>query len=125
MIANINNTTDGQTLVVDLDGDKQFDNPWDMNDASFPLLLEILTMKQEVSKIVLKQFMVWAYALSHTENESVDSDTLVDGIENEMVPNTWYRAFPEISAIDYIVFGLISLFCHMVTDIAGIKLGLG
>ena len=26
MIANINNTTDGQTLVVDTDADKQFDN---------------------------------------------------------------------------------------------------
>ena len=35
MIANINNTTDGQTLVVDSDGDKQFDNPWDMNDGQF------------------------------------------------------------------------------------------
>ena len=39
----------------------------------------------------------------------MDSDPLVDGIENEMIPNAWYRAFPEISAIDYIVFGLISL----------------
>ena len=35
MIANINNTTDGETLVVDSDNDKQFDNPWDMNDGQF------------------------------------------------------------------------------------------
>ena len=35
VIANINNTTDGQTLVVDDDFDKQFDNPWHMNDGRF------------------------------------------------------------------------------------------
>ena len=35
MIANINNTTDAETLVVDTDADKQFDNPWHMNDGQF------------------------------------------------------------------------------------------
>ena len=28
VIANINHTTDAQTLMVDTDNDKQFDNPW-------------------------------------------------------------------------------------------------
>jgi flagellar protein FlaJ len=35
---------------------------------------------------------------------------MVDGIENEMTANEWFRSFPEISAIDYVVFGVISLF---------------
>ena len=35
VIANINHTTDAQTLMVDTDNDKQFDNPWVMNDGRF------------------------------------------------------------------------------------------
>jgi len=108
MIANINNTTDGQTLVVDSDGDKQFDNPWDMNDGQFSF-----TFGNTYNEAGGQQNRVEAiYGLglpAIRSNESVDSDPLVDGIENEMTANEWFRSFPEISAIDYIVFGVISL----------------
>ena len=38
-IAKINLDTDRTTVVVDLDRDKQFDNPWDMNDGRFSFTL--------------------------------------------------------------------------------------
>ena len=108
MIANINNTTDGQTLVVDTDADKQFDNPWHMNDGQFSF-----TFGNTYNEAGGQQNRVEAiYGLglpAIRSNESVDSDPLVDGIENEMTANEWFRSFPEISAIDYIVFGVISL----------------
>ena len=108
MIANINNTTDGQTLVVDSDADKQFDNPWHMNDGQFSF-----TFGNTYNEAGGQQNRVEAiYGLglpAIRSNESVDSDPLVDGIENEMIANEWFRSFPEISAIDYIVFGIISL----------------
>ena len=110
MIANINNTTDGQTLVVDSDGDKQFDNPWDMNDGQFSFTFGNTYNEAGGQQNRAEAIYGLGLPLAIQKNESVDSDPLVDGIENEMVPNTWYRAFPEISAIDYIVFGLISLF---------------
>ena len=108
MIANINNTTDAQTLVVDTDADKQFDNPWHMNDGQFSF-----TFGNTYNEAGGQQNRVEAiYGLglpAIRSNESVDSDPLVDGIENEMTANEWFRSFPEISAIDYIVFGIISL----------------
>ena len=108
MLANINNTTDAQTLVVDSDADKQFDNPWHMNDGQFSF-----TFGNTYNEAGGQQNRVEAiYGLglpSVRSNESVDSDPLVDGIENEMTANEWFRSFPEISAIDYIVFGVISL----------------
>ena len=108
MIANINNPTDGQTLVVDTDADKQFDNPWHMNDGQFSF-----TFGNTYNEAGGQQNRVEAiYGLglpAIRSNESVDSDPLVDGIENEMTANEWFRSFPEISAIDYIVFGVISL----------------
>ena len=108
MIANINNTTDEATLVVDTDGDKQFDNPWHMNDGQFSF-----TFGNTYNEAGGQQNRVEAiYGLglpAIRSNESVDSDPLVDGIENEMTANEWFRSFPEISAIDYIVFGIISL----------------
>ena len=108
MIANINNTTDAQTLVVDTDADKQFDNPWHMNDGQFSF-----TFGNTYNEAGGQQNRVEAiYGLglpAVRSNESVDSDPLVDGIENEMTANEWFRSFPEISAIDYIVFGIISL----------------
>lgn len=110
MIANINNTTDGQTLVVDTDADKQFDNPWDMNDGQFSFTFGNTYNEAGGQQNRVEAMYGLGLPLAIQKNESVDSDPLVDGIENEMVPNTWYRAFPEISAIDYIVFGLISLF---------------
>ena len=108
MIANINNTTDAETLVVDTDADKQFDNPWHMNDGQFSF-----TFGNTYNEAGGQQTRVEAiYGLglpAIRSNESVDSDPLVDGIENEMTANEWFRSFPEISAIDYIVFGVISL----------------
>ncbi len=108
MIANINNTTDAATLVVDTDADKQFDNPWHMNDGQFSF-----TFGNTYNEAGGQQNRVEAiYGLglpAIRSNESVDSDPLVDGIENEMIANEWFRSFPEISAIDYIVFGVISL----------------
>ena len=109
MVANINNTTDGQTLVVDTDADKQFDNPWDMNDGQFSFTFGNTYNEAGGQQNRVEAMYGLGLPLAIQKNESVDSDPLVDGIENEMVPNTWYRAFPEISAIDYIVFGLISL----------------
>ena len=34
-VAKMNHETDGLTLMEDSDGDKQFDNPWAMNDGRF------------------------------------------------------------------------------------------
>ena len=110
MIANINNTTDGQTLVVDTDADKQFDNPWDMNDGQFSFTFGNTYNEAGGQQNRVEAMYGLGLPLAIQKNESVDSDPLVDRIENEMTPNTWYRTFPEISAIDYIVFGLISLF---------------
>jgi len=108
MVANINNTTDAETLVVDTDADKQFDNPWHMNDGQFSF-----TFGNTYNEAGGQQNRVEAiYGLglpAIRSNESVDSDPLVDGIENEMTANEWFRSFPEISAIDYVVFGIISL----------------
>ena len=108
MVANINNTTDGETRVVDSDNDKQFDNPWDMNDGQFSF-----TFGNTYDEGAGKENRIEAiYGLgipSIKSNESVDSDPMVDGIENEMIANEWFRSFPEISAIDYVVFGVISL----------------
>jgi len=108
MIANINNTTDAATLVVDTDADKQFDNPWHMNDGQFSF-----TFGNTYNEAGGQQNRVEAiYGLglpAVRSNESVDSDPLVDGIENEMIANEWFRSFPEVSAIDYVVFGVISL----------------
>ena len=108
MIANINNTTDAQTLVVDQDYDKQFDNPWAMNDGRFSF-----TFGHTYDESMGKENRVEAiYGLglpAIQNNMSKDNNPAVDGIENEMNPNTWYRSFPEISAIDYVVFALLSL----------------
>ena len=110
MIANINNTTDEQTLVVDVDADKQFDNPWDMNDGQFSFTFGNTYNEGGGQQNRVEAIYGLGLPIAIQKNESVDSNPLVDGIENEMNPNTWYRSFPEISAIDYIVFGLISLF---------------
>ena len=108
MIANINNTTDGQTLVVDMDYDKQFDNPWAMNDGRFSF-----TFGHTYDESMGKENRVEAiYGLglpAIQSNMSKDSVLGSDGIENEQSPNEWFRSYPEISAIDYVIFGLISL----------------
>ena len=108
VIANINNTTDGQTLVVDMDYDKQFDNPWAMNDGRFSF-----TFGHTYDESMGKENRVEAiYGLglpAIQNNMSKDNNPAVDGIENEMTANEWLRSYPEISAIDYVIFGLISL----------------
>ena len=108
MIANINNTTDAQTLVVDQDYDKQFDNPWAMNDGRFSF-----TFGRTYDESMGKENRVEAiYGLgvpAIQNNMSKDNNPAVDGIENEMTANEWFRSYPEISAIDYVIFGLISL----------------
>ena len=108
MIANINNTTDAQTLVVDQDFDKQFDNPWAMNDGRFSF-----TFGHTYDESMGKENRVEAiYGLglpAIQSNMSKDNNPAVDGIENEMTANEWFRSYPEISAIDYVIFGLISL----------------
>ncbi|MEC9332447.1 MAG: type II secretion system F family protein [Candidatus Thermoplasmatota archaeon] len=108
VIANINNTTDGQTLVVDQDFDKQFDNPWHMNDGRFSF-----TIWNTYDETMGKENRVEAiYGLglpAVRSNESKDGVPGSDGIENEQSANEWFRSYPEISAIDYVVFGLISL----------------
>ena len=108
VIANINNTTDAQTLVVDQDFDKQFDNPWAMNDGRFSF-----TFGHTYDESMGKENRVEAiYGLGFPAiqaNVSKDSVLGSDGIENEQTPNEWFRSFPEISAIDYVVFALLSL----------------
>ena len=108
VIANINNTTDGQTLVVDMDYDKQFDNPWAMNDGRFSF-----TFGHTYDESMGKENRVEAiYGLglpAIQNNMSKDNNPAVDGIENEMTANEWLRSYPEISAIDYVIFGLVSL----------------
>jgi flagellar protein FlaJ len=108
MIANINNTTDAQTLVVDQDYDKQFDNPWAMNDGRFSF-----TFGRTYDESMGKENRVEAiYGLglpAIQNNMSKDNNPAVDGIENEMTANEWIRSYPEISAIDYVIFGLVSL----------------
>lgn len=108
VIANINNTTDAQTLVVDQDFDKQFDNPWDMNHGRFSF-----TFGHTYDESMGKENRVEAiYGLglpAIQNNMSKDNNPAVDGIENEMTANEWLRSYPEISAIDYVIFGLVSL----------------
>ena len=90
-LANLNHQMDSQTLVADIDGDKQFDNPEVMNDGRF-------------------SFTLHQYGLpSLRQNESRDADPQVDGIEEEMNADTWYRYYPEISTLDFIVFGVVAL----------------
>ena len=86
MIANINNTTDGQTLVVDSDGDKQFDNPWDMNDGQFSFTFGNTYNEAGGPQNRAEAIYGLGLPLAIQKNESVDSDPLVDGIENEMIP---------------------------------------
>mgnify|MGYP000868990219 FL=1 len=110
MIANINNTTDGETLVVDVDSDKQFDNPWHMNDGQFSFTFGNTYNEANGKQNRIEAIHGLGLPFAIKVNESADSAPGVDGIEMEMTPNEWIRSFPEISAIDYVVFGIISLF---------------
>ncbi len=107
-IAKINNDSDRQTVVVDLDRDKQFDNPWNINDGRFSFTLGE-TYDETNGKNNRVEAITSLGISPFRSNESADANPDIDGIENEMNPNTWYRGFPEISAIDYVVFGLLAL----------------
>ena len=96
MIANINHTTDQVTLVVDTDYDKQFDNPWHMNDGDFSFTFGITydeTIGSEGNGAVeaitglglVDKQEDWPFL----SNESKDSAQGVDGIEAEQSPHTW------------------------------------
>ena len=94
--------------MVDTDNDKQFDNPWVMNDGRFSF-----TFGHTYDESMGKENRVEAiYGLglpAVRENFSKDQNPASNGIENEEDPNEWFRSYPEISAIDYVVFGLVSL----------------
>tara|TARA_B100001123_G_C15281710_1_gene1014231 strand:+ start:290 stop:1528 length:1239 start_codon:yes stop_codon:yes gene_type:complete len=108
LIANINNTTDAQTMLVDSDGDKQVDNPWDMNDGRFSFTFGN-TYDESTSGSGRVESIVGLGLPAIKANQSKDADPLVDGIDSEMEAGAWYRSHPEISAIDYVVFGLVCL----------------
>ena len=90
--AAINHATDQETLVKDSDGDKQFDNPWVINDGYLTLNPKIL------------------FGISiFTTNETKDADPLVSSFDEEKDPAGWFREYPEISALDYIIFSGIAI----------------
>jgi len=86
-LAHFNHLGDKETLVEDSDQDKQWDNPEDMNDGPFSFSLGLR----------------WV-------NESRDADPTESAIDTETDPAAWSRSYPEISTLDYIVFGFVSLF---------------
>ncbi len=91
-VAAINHASDQETLIRDGDGDKQFDNPWVTNDGALTLNPKIL------------------FGISiFTSNETADADPLVSSFDEEKDPAAWFREYPEISALDYIIFAAISI----------------
>ena len=84
------------------------DNPWVMNDGRFSF-----TFGHTYDESMGKENRVEAiYGLglpAVRENFSKDQNPASNGIENEEDPNEWFRSYPEISAIDYVIFGLVSL----------------
>tara|TARA_Y100000588_G_scaffold394811_1_gene517440 strand:- start:371 stop:1555 length:1185 start_codon:yes stop_codon:yes gene_type:complete len=91
-VAAINHASDQETLIRDGDGDKQFDNPWVTNDGALTLNPKIL------------------FGISiFTSNETADADPLVSSFDEEKDPAAWFREYPEISALDYIIFAVISI----------------
>ena len=53
-----------------------------------------------------KKLYVNKYKLSDKDANQLLND---NGIENELAATEWLRSYPEVSAIDYIVFGLVAL----------------
>ena len=90
--AAINHASDQETLITDSDGDKQFDNPWVTNDGALTLNPKILF---GISLI--------------TANETADADPSVSAWDEDKDPVAYFREFPEISALDYIIFAVVSL----------------
>ena len=105
-IAKENYDTDLKTRIRDTDGDKQFDNPWDMNDGRFSFTLGN-TFDESTS---IREESITGLGLpSRLVNESKDPYPGKDGIEAEIPATEWYRSYPEIASIDYLVFALVSL----------------
>ncbi|OIR16652.1 MAG: hypothetical protein BEU04_01585 [Marine Group III euryarchaeote CG-Bathy1] len=91
-VAAINHASDQETLIRDGDGDKQFDNPWVTNDG-------VLTLNPKI-----------LFGISiFTNNETADADPLVSSFDEEKDPAAWFREYPEISALDYIIFSGIAI----------------
>ena len=111
-LAKINHETDALTLMEDGDGDKQFDNPWDMNDGRFSFTFGETVdpnVPYENCRIDQAQCITGLGLFSIKNNETRDQLLNDDGIENEMAATEWIRSYPEVSAIDYIVFGIVAL----------------
>jgi len=107
-IANEDIKSDALTPMEDLDNDKQFDNPWNLNDGRFTFTLgNTYAEPQNGEKYELILGLGLPFSISN--NETKDKDPLQNGIDEEMEADMWLRSYPEISAIDYIVFGLIAL----------------
>ena len=107
-IANEDIKSDARTPMEDRDNDKQFDNPWNLNDGRFTFTLgNTYAEPQNGEKYELITGLGSNYAIMN--NETKDKDPFTNGIDEEMTADQWYRSYPEISAIDYIVFGLIAL----------------
>jgi flagellar protein FlaJ len=107
-IANEDIKTDKRTEMVDRDNDKQFDNPWNLNDGRFTFTLgNTYAEPQNGEKYELITGLGSPLAIQN--NETKDKDPFINGIDEEMTADIWIRSYPEISAIDYIVFGLIGL----------------
>ena len=107
-IANEDIKSDALTPMEDLDNDKQFDNPWNLNDGRFTFTLgNTYAEPQNGEKYELILGLGLPFSISN--NETKDKDPLQNGIDEEMEADMWIRSYPEISAIDYIVFGLIAL----------------
>jgi len=107
-IANEDIKTDKLTPMEDRDNDKQFDNPWNLNDGRFTFTFgNTYAEPQNGEKYELITGLGSSLAIKN--NETKDKDPFVNGIDEEMTADLWIRSYPEISAIDYIVFGLIAL----------------
>ena len=111
-LAKINHDTDGITEMVDDDRDKQFDNPWAMNDGRFSFTFGETVdpnIPDQNCNIDQAQCITGLGLFSFRSNESRDAELNDDAIESEMAATEWYRSYPEVSAIDYIIFGIVSL----------------
>ena len=111
-LAKINYDTDGTLEDWDADGDKQFDRPWEMNDGRFSFTLgETINpdAPDRTCRIDQTGCITNLGLFSIHKNESRDAVLGDNGIESEMKATEWLRSYPEVSAIDYIVFGLVAL----------------
>lgn len=93
LLAVVDRSTDGKTEVTDDDGDKQMCNPEYYNDGRFTWSVNIDFLKGGLTG----------------RNESKDRDCAVSALDEDVEPLAHYRQYPEISAIDYIVFAILAM----------------